>query len=198
MAGIVRTSSTLKHEVRALLTLLSGQVPNPNNVFCRDVGSNGAPLNNKTCQTQVLDALGLAYAQLKGAFGDESNWRWGRQHTLTFQFIVSGYPLIDPGFRPGPFPRPGGAWTVDVGRPTNVSSSTLTFPYGSGGAVRWLAAMDGNVAHTFNQLPGVQNSNGPYPSGSSTLLTDWVQNKYFNWPFNAADVTAVRTETFSP
>jgi len=25
-----------------------------------------------------------------------------------------------------------------------------------------------------------------------------VQNKYFNWPHNAADVTSVRTETFSP
>ena len=186
------------NEVRALLTLLSGQVPNPNNVFCRDVGSNGAPLNSKTCQTQVLDALGFAYAQLKGAFGDEANWRWGRQHTLTFQFIVTGYPLIDPGFTPGPFPRPGGAWTVDVGRPTNLSSSTLTFAYGSGGAVRWLAAMDGDAAHTFNQLPGVQNSNAPYPFGSSTMLTDWVQNKYFNWPFNPGDVTSVRTETFSP
>jgi penicillin amidase len=195
VAGVGRAPG---NEVRALLTLLSGQVPNPNNVFCRDVGSNGAPLNSKTCQTQVLDALGFAYAQLKGAYGDESNWRWGRVHTLTFEFIVSGYPLIDRGFRPGPFPRPGGAWTVDVGRPTNLSSDTLSFPYGSGGAVRWLAAMDGNVAHTFNQLPGVQNSNDPYPFDQSTMLTDWVQNKYFNWPFNAADVTSVRTETFSP
>jgi len=25
-----------------------------------------------------------------------------------------------------------------------------------------------------------------------------VQNKYFNWPFYAADVTSVRIETFSP
>ena len=30
------------------------------------------------------------------------------------------------------------------------------------------------------------------------MLTDWVQNKYFNWPHNAADVTSVRSETFSP
>ena len=202
VAGVGRAPG---NEVRALITLLIGEltgaVPNPNNVFCRDVamrGQNaGAPLNAKTCQTQVLDALGFAYAELKGAYGDESNWRWGRVHTITFQFIVPGYPLIDPEFRPGPYPRPGGAWTVDVGAPTGRGSAILTFPYGSGGNVRWLAAMDGTVDHTFNQLPGVENG-GPYPFGQSTMLTDWVQNKYFNWPHNAADVTSVRSETYSP
>ena len=193
VAGVGRAPG---NEVRALLTLLSG-FPNPNNVFCRDVGANGAPLNGKTCQTQVLDALGFAYAQLLGAYGETSNWRWGRVHTITMQFVVPGYPFIDPGFRPGPFPRPGGAWTVDVGAPTGLNSSFLTYPYGSGGNVRWLAAMDGTVDHTMNQLPGVESGEA-YPFGQSTMLTDWVQNKYFNWPHNAADVTSVRTETFSP
>ncbi len=195
--AVVGVGRSPGNEVRALITLLSGRVANPNNVFCRDVGPNGAPLNSKTCQTQVLDALGFAYAQLKGAYGDTSNWRWGRVHTITMRFIVPGYPLIDPGFRPGPFPRPGGAWTVDVGAPAPVSSSVLTFPYGSGGNVRWLAAMDGTVDHTMNQLPGVESGEA-YPFGQSTMLTDWVQNKYFNWPHNQADVTSLRTETFSP
>jgi len=176
-------------------------VSNPNNVFCRDVGANGAPLNNKSCQTQVVDALSFAYAQLKNAYGDETvpnhNWRWGRVHTISFPFIVPGYPLIDPEFRPGPYPRPGGAWTVDVGAPTGRSSSLLSFAYGSGGNVRWLAAMDGTVDHTFMQLPGVE-SGGPYPFGRQTMLTDWVLNTYFNWAHNAADVTSVRSETFSP
>ncbi|HET9155184.1 MAG TPA: hypothetical protein VFN91_00875, partial [Myxococcaceae bacterium] len=121
----------------------------------------------------------------------------GRVHTLTFDFIVPGYPLLDPTFHPGPYPRPGGVWTVDVGNPTGRSSSLLTFPYGAGGAVRWLAAIDGTVDHTFMQLPGVENG-GAYPFGKPTMLTDWVQNKYFNWPFNAADVTSVRSETYNP
>jgi len=48
-------------------------------------------------------------------------------------------------------------------------------------------------------LPIVPGESGEaYPFGQSTMLTDWVQNKYFNWPHNAADVTSVRTETFSP
>ncbi|HEY1906468.1 MAG TPA: penicillin acylase family protein, partial [Myxococcaceae bacterium] len=194
VAGVGRSAG---NEVRALLTLLSGQVPNPNNVFCRDVGANGAPLNSKTCMTQVLDALGFAYAQLRGAYGDEANWRWGRVHTISFPFMVPGYPLIDPGFRPGPFPRPGGAWTVDVGAPTGLSSALLSFPYGAGGNVRWLAAMDGTVANTFMQLPGVESAD-PFPFGTQTMLTDWVVNTYFNWPHNAADVVSVRTETYSP
>jgi hypothetical protein len=57
--------------------------------------------------------------------------------------------------------------------------------------------MDGTVDHTMNQLPGVE-SGGPYPFGQPTMLTDWVQNKYFNWPHNQADVTSLRTETFAP
>jgi len=195
--AVAKVGRSPGNEVRALVTLLSGQVPNPNNVFCRDVGANGAPVTNKTCMTQVLDALGFAYAQLKTAYGDEKNWRWGRVHTVTFSFIVPGYPLVDPGYHPGPYVRPGGAWTVDVGAPTDRSSSILTFAYGSGGNVRWLGAMDGTVAHTFMQLPGVE-SGAAYPFGQSTMLTQWVLNQYFNWPHAAADVTSVRSETYSP
>ncbi|HVP62030.1 MAG TPA: penicillin acylase family protein [Myxococcaceae bacterium] len=190
------------NEVRALITLLSGQVPNPNNVFCRVVDTKGQTVDNKSCAAQVMDALGFAYVQLKNAYGDEKNWRWGRVHTISFPFppFISdyfSYPLIDPGFRPGPYPRPGGAWTVDVGAPDQLSSADLTFDYRSGGNVRWLAAMDGTVAHTFMQLPGVE-SEAPYPFGKSTMLTQWVLNQYFNWPHNAADVTSVRSESYSP
>jgi hypothetical protein len=118
-------------------------------------------------------------------------------HTISFPFMNLPYPLIDPGFRPGPFPRPGGAWTVDVGTPTGRASNLLSFAYGAGGNVRWLAAMDGTVANTLMQLPGVE-SGGPFPFGQPTMLTDWIVNTYFNWPHNATDVVSVRTETFSP
>ena len=57
--------------------------------------------------------------------------------------------------------------------------------------------MDGTLANTFMQLPGVESA-GPFPFGQQTMLTDWVVNTYFNWPHNAADVVAVRTETYSP
>ncbi len=194
VAGVGRNEG---NEVRALLTVLSGQVPNPNNVFCRDVGPNGEPLNSKTCVTQVTDALGWAYAQLKGAYGDVANWRWGRVHTVSFPFIVPGYPLIDPGFRPGPYARPGGAWTVDVGAPAFNSSANLSFAYRSGGNVRWVAAMDGMAEHTFMQLPGVESEEA-FPTNQPTMLTQWVLNQYFNFPFQSSEVTSTRTETYSP
>ena len=173
---------------------------NPNNVFCRDVGTNGAPLNQQDLQTQVVDALGFAYAQLKNAYGDETvPNHMSAGAACTPSTSRSSSPDTRSSTRnsaPGPT-RPGGAWTVDVGAPTGRSSSLLSFAYGSGGNVRWLAAMDGTVDHTFMQLPGVE-SGGPYPFGRQTMLTDWVLNQYFNWPHNAADVTSVRSETFSP
>ena len=194
VAGVGRSPG---NEIRALLTLFSGAVPNPNNVFCRDVNAQGAPINSKTCVQQVTDALGWAYATLKNTYGDVSNWRWGRVHTVTFAFVVPGYPLVDPTFQPGPYPRPGGAWTVDVGAPTGLSSADLSFRMGSAGNVRWLASLDGTVANTYMQLPGVE-SGGPYPFGQQTMLTDWVTNTYFNFPFQASDVASVRTESYTP
>ena len=84
-----------------------------------------------------------------------------------------------------------------MGAPESTSSADLNFAMRSAGNVRWIAAMDGTVDHTFMQLPGVQ-SGGPFPTNQPTMLTDWIQNKYFNFPFNGADVISVRTETFSP
>ncbi len=193
-AGVSRSEL---NEIRAFLALVSGAIPNPNNSLCSDVDAQGHKSKDRTCASQLSDALGWAYRSLTQNYATTSNWRWGRVHTVTFPFIVSGYPLIDPQFQPGPFPRPGGALTVDVGSPVNPDPNNLNFAYGSGGGVRWLAAMDGKVEHTFEQLPGVE-SGGPYPFGRETMMTDWVLNKYFNWPFQASDVTSVRSETFSP
>jgi len=195
VAGVGRSPG---NEVRALVTLFS--VPNPDNIFCRTVDAKGAPITNQntSCADQVTNALRWAYSTLKTAYGPTSNWRWGRVHTLSFDFIVPGYPLIDPGFRPGPYPRPGGAWTVDVGAPAPSPSTNLGFPYRSGGNVRWVAAMDGTLAHTFMQLPGVESGNAYPGDGQPTMLNQWVQNQYFNFPFQKSDATSVRSESFSP
>jgi penicillin amidase len=195
-AGISRN---LGNEVRALLTLLSGAVPTTGNPLCSDVDATGQKVKDRDCPTQVSDALGWAWARLKSIYGDTSNWRWGRVHTLTFEFVVPGYPLIDAPFQPGPFPRPGGAGTVDVGAGSALatSSNDLSFPYTSGGAVRWAASMDGTLANTTNQLPGVE-SGGPWSGSPSSMLSQWVTNSYFNWPFQQKDVTSLRTETYTP
>lgn len=195
-AGISRNAG---HEVRALLTLLSGAVPTTGNPLCSDVDADGAKVTDRNCPTQVTNALAWAWTRLNSVYGATSNWRWGRVHTLTFAFVVSGYPLIDPTFQPGPFPRPGGAWTVDVGAPSPSVSNDLSFPYRSGGNVRWAASMDGTLANTTNQLPGVENG-GPFSGSPSSMLSQWVTNTYFSWPYQPSDVSAaaLRTETFNP
>jgi hypothetical protein len=195
VAGVGRAPG---NEVRALLTLFSGQVANPNNLFCRTVGKQGQVLANTSCVDQVLNALGWSYAYLRTNYGAVTNWRWGRVHTLTFDFMVPGYPFVDPAYHPGPYARPGGAWTVDVGAPAPLPSTNLSFPYRSGGNVRWVAAMDGQLAHTFMQLPGVESGNAYPATTQPTMLTQWVQNQYFNFPVNITDVTSVSSETFSP
>jgi len=185
-------------EVRALLSLLSGAVPNPGNALCSDVDTTGAKVTDHTCNQQVIDALGWAYNRLRTTYGDVKNWRWGRVHTLTFSFIIPGYPLIDSVWQPGPFARPGGAWTVDVGNPAGGSSNNLAFPYFSGGNVRWAAVMDGTLANTTMQLPGVEH--GSFDPSKPGMLGDWLTNTYFNFPFqkNDSDGAAVRNETFTP
>jgi len=186
-------------EIRGLLSLLQleAQGQNPNHSLCSDVNAKGEKVTDRTCVSQVVNALGWSYARLRGVYGDVDNWRWGRVHTITFAFVISGYPVVDRSHQPGPFPRPGGAWTVDVGSPRPSTSMDLSFPYGSGGAVRWLAAMDGKKEHTFDQLPGTE-SDGPYPLGKDTMLLQWTLNRYFNFPFQPNEVSSVRTEQFGP
>jgi len=186
--------------IRALLYLLSaeGQASNPTNLLCSDVAKNGSTLvtvTNKTCTTQVLNALSFAYARLKNTYGDQSNWRWGRFHTVTFTHPL--YPLVDQGFNPGPFARPGGASTVDVGNPAGGDPNNLNFAYSSGSNVRWAAVLDGTLANTTFQLPGLEFG-GPFTPSAPGMLGDYLTNTYFQWPFQGADVTSIRTESYTP
>src|SRR5262249_46353987 len=88
------------YEIRALITLLSGKIPNPGNSLCSDVNAQGQKIKDRTCASQMSDALGWAYQSLSKNYGAVANWRWGRVHTLTLPFIVSAYPLVDPPFQP--------------------------------------------------------------------------------------------------
>jgi penicillin amidase len=186
--------------VQSLVYLLSteGQASNPTNLLCSDVAKNGSALvtvANKTCTTQVLNALSFAYARLKNTYGDQSNWRWGRVHTLTFTHPL--YPLVDQGFNPGPFARPGGASTVDVANPSGGDPNNLSFSYGEGSNVRWAAVMDGTVPNTTFQLPGLE-SGAPFTPNTPGMLGDYLTNTYFQWPFQASDVVSIRTESYTP
>jgi penicillin amidase len=191
-------SPDLARMLRALLFLLPlDSTANPTHLVCSDIDrTTGQKVTDHSCQEQVTAALSRAYARLRQAWGGETNWRWGRVHTLRFTHIA--YPLItDPGLNPGPYARPGGGTTVDVGTPLSLDPNDLNFEYGSGGNVRWAAAMDGVPANTTIQLPGVQNG-GPFVGNTPSMLTQWVLNQYFNFPFLPGDVTSQRVENYSP
>ena len=168
-------------EIRALvLKLLPGQTTHS---FCDDVDKTATVTAAKTCGTQVVTALSTAFGTLAAANGtDTRNWLWGRVHTLTT--VSPAAPLIANGFSAGPFARPGGALTVDVGNPSGSQSSPLGFAYGSGSNVRHISVMDPNAAtaQVKMQLPGPERD---APSGvfSSTpdLLGQYVQNQYFDF-----------------
>src|SRR5438132_1694715 len=124
-------------EIRALVVAL---LPNLNqHSFCDDVDKNAAVVAAKTCGMQAINALSTAYGTLANRYGtDTKHWLWGRVHTLTTQSAAA--PLIAGAFSGGPFARPGGALTVDVGNPSGSQLSPLAFAYGSGSHPRFISA----------------------------------------------------------
>jgi penicillin G amidase len=171
--------------IKAMLFMLTPGFPASVQSFC-------APL---TCQEQAQAAMTAAYNQLSLELGAQSNWIWGRVHGMAPQSLV--FPLVAGLFNPGPYARPGGAFTVDVGNPGLRSDFVLNFQYGSGSNVRWIAVLDGST--TKDQLPGPQ-IDGPLYPGSPGLLGQYVVNQYFDFPYGASAIGAatVRTQTFSP
>ena len=161
--------------------------------FCNDVDAKGALIARHTCVEQVVTALVQAVATLSAAVGPKpGDWVWGRVHTIR---PVSLLQLVTTGFEPGPYARPGGAFTVDVGNPS-LSGSGLDFAYSSGGNVRHISLMDPAKPVVKMQLPGPERD-GPTAFAGPDLLGQWVKNTYFDFAFGAQiDGVAVSNQTF--
>jgi len=55
-----------------------------------------------------------AIARIQKKHGaNESNWTWGKDHTITYAHPLGYIPVIGPIFNIGPFAAPGGAQTID-------------------------------------------------------------------------------------
>jgi penicillin G amidase len=150
--------------------------------FCNDVDSTGALVKAHTCVEQLASALTGAFESLAGRLGDPSagDWVWGRVHT--FQPGSEAAPLVSLGFQPGPFARPGGAFTVDVASPA-LSGTSTTFTFGSSGNVRHVSVMDPDATKAIvrMQLPGPEVSRPYGTTVGPDLLTDWARNVYFDY-----------------
>ena len=174
--------------IKAMIFMLG--TPGADQTFCDDVG--GAP---HTCPEQVETALGQAFDQLTTQIGPTpADWVWGRVHTIQ---PVSLLALVTTNFNPGPFARPGGLFTVDVGSPSQETSSGLSFPYAAGGNVRHISVMDPATPVVKMQLPGPERD-GPDTFVGPDLLGQWVSNTYFDFAFgNQINAAAVSSQTFT-
>jgi penicillin amidase len=173
--------------VKAMLYMLTSD---PTNSFCNDAG--GA---SHTCAEQVETALAQAYVQLTTSVSSVADdWVWGRVHTLTTVPLLA---LVTNGYEPGPFARPGGLFTVDVGNPSQETSSGLSFPYASGGNVRHISLMNAATPVVKMQLPGPERD-GPDTVIGPDLLGQWVLNEYFDFAFgDQINSVAVSSQTFT-
>ncbi len=162
--------------------------------FCNDVSPAGAT-TTVTCATQVRRALVNAFEILYAQHGNPAGggWVWGRVHT--FQ-PVSQFPLVTLGYEPGPFARPGGAFTVDVASP---SPSGAGFTFRSSANVRHVSVMDPVTAVVRMQLPGPEVSRPYGVVVGPDLLADWARNKYFDYAHGDQILTStVATQRFTP
>lgn len=178
--------------VKALLFMLGSG--GANSSFCNNFDATTGQTATVSCSEQVALALGQAYRTLSTQVSsDPTKWTWGRVHTIQ---PVSLLPLVTSGYAPGPYARPGGAFTVDVGNP-NLGTSGLDFAYASGGNVRHISIMDPAKARVRMQLPGPERD-GPAAGGGPDLLGQWVKNSYFDYASgDQINAVAVTTQTFN-
>ncbi|HEX2689539.1 MAG TPA: penicillin acylase family protein [Kofleriaceae bacterium] len=178
--------------IKAMIYMLDPTTPASDTTFCNDVDATGK-VTPHTCAEQVVTALVQAFDVLSTAVGPKpSDWVWGRVHTIK---PVSLLALVTTHFQPGPYARPGGAFTVDVGNPS-LSGGGLDFAYGSGGNVRHISLMDPARPVVKMQLPGPERD-GPTEFVGPDLLGQWVKNAYFDFAFgDQINGVAVSNQTF--
>jgi len=168
--------------------------------FCNDVDAAGATVATHTCTAQVALALSSSVKALTQAFGASGNWVWGRVHTLSPESLAA--PLVGAPFARGPFARPGGVETVDVGGPGLGSTDVRSFAYGAGANVRHISVMDPAAPLTRMQLPGANRDVAAgVVAAPVDLLTQYVQNQYFTFAHGTqldSSNGVVSVETFNP
>ncbi len=185
-------------EIRALLYMLGLPPNDPHATFCNDVDTENNLIAAHSCTDKLVSSLLVAAGTLQAVYGAPANWIWGRAHTLTTTSAAA--PLIAGRYAAGPFARPGGAFTVDVGSPDGSQSSPVGFSYSHGSNVRFIAEVgDPAAAVTKMQLPGPERD-APYGVFSNTpdLLGQYVQNQYFDFALgHQVDANTVSVQGFS-
>ena len=181
--------------VKGMLHMLDPAAPPGDQSFCDDVDPGGSVARSRTCGDQVVAALVAAFDTLAASKGPPTSWLWGRVHTFTAESL---FPTVTVGYRAGPFARPGGAFTVDVGNP-GLSEAGTSFAFTSSGNVRHISVMDPASPVVKMQLPGPERD-GPFGViVGPDLIGEWARNQYFDYATSGQiAAAAVASQTFSP
>ena len=124
---------------------------------------------------------------------DESQWRWGRLHTVRFDASGVGLPDAisipppDDATNPNGYPRHGDYGAIDVG---NFGLwNTTDFSHGSGASQRLVVEMTPTGPRAFNALPGGQVLDPASPHHADEAA-HWIANEQPPIAYDAADVIA--------
>ncbi len=139
----------------------------------------------------LLDqAWEAALTKLRGKYGDVlTEWRYGRDHTLTIGHPLGGVPILGKLFNRGPFPTGGDIDTVCMG---NLPQVVASQPY--------------YIAPSYRQILDVADwnrSKSIHPTGQSghpasrhyaDFIQSWLNVEYHPMPWNRNQVEEATTE----
>ncbi|RMD98186.1 MAG: hypothetical protein D6812_13925 [Deltaproteobacteria bacterium] len=166
-------------EVKSLLFLLErpGESATGEAIF-DDIGTKGVERPDDI----LLSALAEALSRLEKRFRSHemSDWRWGKLHRIVFGLGAYGIDAPD-RFAPslGPFPTPGGDFTVDVGNTWGLGTS---FRHVHAPVARIVMEAEAGHFRTESVLCGGQT----YKRGhahASDLTVKWLRHERVPIPF---------------
>lgn len=125
--------------------------------------------NRNTPEVETRDEILLAALQSALSFladrfrsAEQSRWLWGLIHQVNFQHFVGQAGIT--AFDLGPFPAPGGRFTVN---PAGYSLNSDSFIFSGGASQRFVALLDPDGIRSFNILPGGNNGNPGRPAAGN-------------------------------
>jgi penicillin amidase len=170
--------------------LTTGVNTNGEALLFSDAGSTDIITKRHIAAAALFDVLDFLFpASSLGP--DPAQWRWGRLHTLTLQFLAPvdalQIPLKnDPQF-PNGFPRHGDIGTVDA---AGDSLTAGDYTYDHGPAIRFSAELDPKKGPTArNVLPGGEILDPMSPHYRDQLEL-WRKNQAIDLAFTDAQVAA--------
>ncbi len=135
-------------------------------------------------------ALRLSYAlavqELERGLGkDQTQWTWGRLHTVRFEHPLKVSEKYAAKFHRGPLPRPGDGNTVNA-------ASGGNFRQTAGASYRQIIDLADWDRSVMTNVPG--ESGDPDSKHYSDLLADWAAGRYHPMPYTRKAVEAATDE----